>query len=551
MAAWRRDRWTARGERTVPMGYGARDVYGVVELGQPAQLLIRGTLLVLLDLGLLLALSAVAGWLGRGVLGRPGWLPERRAFRTRVAFSLGAFFLVPAAGFAALNILELARDRRSRRELQIAQTLRDAAPASTVPLSGTPSATRGLESLSDKLDPEFERLAERVDANLVLYRDGRLIASNGGRVFEDFGVVSPLVDPEVFSRIQLDGEPGAVTEGPSATLPTLIGMRAVSLPTGDPAMLGSPQSTGDPTIAAQQLDLAYGLALAVVGGLLAALVGAQLSARALSRPAADLRDAALAFGRGEPLPKPEEKPPAEFEPVFAALEKMASDIRATQEAQERAARVLAWGEMANQIAHEIKNPLTPMRLGIQHLLRLHKDGRPLGPALEETSKRILGEIDRLDTIARAFSRFAAPAEARPSLEPIALGEICREVVALYQLAPGGASVTFTATELAPVLGHRDEVKETLINLLENARNADATAIEVAVVGPILRVRDNGCGIEPDQLPRIFEPRFSTTTSGSGLGLAIVKRLVEGWGATIEVTSEVGKGTVVEIRFAAG
>jgi signal transduction histidine kinase len=547
MAAWRRDRWTARGERTVPMGYGARDVYGVVELGQPAQLLIRGTLLVLVDLGLLLALSALSGWLGRGVIGRPAWLPERRAFRTRVAFSLGAFFLVPAAAFAVLNILELARDRRSRRELQIVQTLRDAAPAGTVPLSGTP-VPRGLESLNDKLDPEFERLAERVDANLVLYRDGRLIASNGGRVFEDFGVVSPLVDPDVFARIQLDGEPGAVTQGPSETLPTLIGMRAVSLPTGDPAMLGSPQGTGDPTIAAQQLDLAYGLALAVVGGLLAALVGAQLSARALSRPAADLRDAALAFGRGEPLPRPAEEPPAEFEPVFAALEKMASDIRATQEAQERAARVLAWGEMANQIAHEIKNPLTPMRLGIQHLLRLHKDGRPLGPALEETSKRILGEIDRLDTIARAFSRFAAPAEARPPLEPITLGEICREVVALYQLAPGGAAVSFAVTDPVPVLGHRDEVKETLINLLENARNADATAIDVGVVGPILRVRDNGCGIEPEQLPRIFEPRFSTTTSGSGLGLAIVKRLVEGWRATIEVASEVKKGTVVEIRF---
>jgi signal transduction histidine kinase len=72
---------------------------------------------------------------------------------------------------------------------------------------------------------------------------------------------------------------------------------------------------------------------------------------------------------------------------------------------------------------------------------------------------------------------------------------------------------------------------------------------VSIDGAVLRVIDNGAGIPPERLERIFEPRFSTTTSGSGLGLAIVKRLVEGWGATIEVASEVGRGTTVTIRFA--
>ena len=79
----------------------------------------------------------------------------------------------------------------------------------------------------------------------------------------------------------------------------------------------------------------------------------------------------------------------------------------------RAERVLAWGEMARQVAHEIKNPLTPMRLGMQHLRRVYRDRRgDFDRTLEETAERILGEIDRLDTIARAFSRFAAPADRR-------------------------------------------------------------------------------------------------------------------------------------------
>ncbi|MFN0180610.1 MAG: sensor histidine kinase [Gemmatimonadales bacterium] len=534
---WRRVGWTARGSRTVAMADGARDVAGSVELGRPVGLLVRGALLVVFDCLVLFALAALADWMATGRLARPAWWPDSRAFRTRIAVALGAFFLVPAASFALLNILELSRDGQGRRDLMIAQTLRDAAPGTTLSFAGGTDLDRALDGL-----------AERVDANLVLYKDGLLIASNGAGVFEDFSVVDALVEPRVFQRILLENESAAVTAGPSPSIPTRIGVRAVRLPTGDPALLASPQPIGDVEIAAQQYDLAYGLALAVVLGLVAALVGAQWSARALSRPVADLREAALAFGRGEELPGPATDPPPEFQPVFAALGKMADDVRSAQEAQEHAARVLAWGEMASQVAHEIKNPLTPMRLGIQHLQRVHRDGKPLGPTLDETARRILGEIDRLDTIARAFSRFAAPADGRPAPEPTLVAAVCREVVDLYGLAPD-SGIRLEVAHEGSVLAHRDEVKETVINLLENARNAAASRIVVSIDGPVLRVIDNGTGIPPERLGRIFEPRFSTTTSGSGLGLAIVKRLVEGWGATIEVASEVDHGTTVTIRFA--
>jgi signal transduction histidine kinase len=537
---FRREGQTARGARVVGMGGAAREVNAVVELGDPAGLLVRGTLLVVLDLLGLAALALLAAWVAGAEIVWPAWLPERRAFRTRIAMALAAFFIVPATGFALLNILEMARDGRSRRDLMIAQTLRDAAPGRTLPL------TQGVPDL----DHAMEELAERVDANLALYRDGRLIASSGAGVFEEFGLVDQLIDPDVFHRIQLEGEPSAVTDGPSSAFPTRLGVRAVRLPTGEAAMLASPQAAGDPAITRQQLDLAYVVALAVVAGLVAALIGAQLSARALSRPAAELRDTALAFGRGEPLPAHRGSTAAEFEPVFAALHKMVDDLRRTQEAQEHAARVLAWGEMANQIAHEIKNPLTPMRLGIQHLQRVQRDGRaPLGPTLDETARRILGEIDRLDTIARAFSRFAAPAEGRSPPEPVALGAVAREVVDLYALAPSGSRFELAMESEAQVLAHPDEVKEALINLLENARNAGARRVVVRVGPARLVVEDDGAGIPAERLPRIFEPRFSTTTSGSGLGLAIVKRLVEGWGGTIEVASREGRGTTVTIAFA--
>jgi len=216
----------------------------------------------------------------------------------------------------------------------------------------------------------------------------------------------------------------------------------------------------------------------------------------------------------------------------------------------RAERVLAWGEMARQVAHEIKNPLTPMRLGIQHLRRVQRE-RPdlLGPALDETAERILAEIERLDTIARAFSRFAAP--TGPSVPPdqIRLAPVVDEVVQLYRLAGEGTEVALESDPAAWGQGRPDEVKEVLVNLLENARHAGAHHIVVRVLPQRLEVHDDGHGIPAALLPQIFEPHFSTTTSGSGLGLAIVKRLVEGWGGTVQVESEHGRGTVVTVDLA--
>jgi len=225
----------------------------------------------------------------------------------------------------------------------------------------------------------------------------------------------------------------------------------------------------------------------------------------------------------------------------------------------RAARVIAWGEMARQVAHEIKNPLTPIRLGIQHLQRV-KRGAGFESTLEETAERILVEIDRLDGIARAFSRFGAPAAEQVPLEPVDLAAAAREVVQLYGLGSGqegGKDATRfevrVADGSAAALARKDEVKEVLVNLLENARNADAKRVTLAVRdgGRTLSVADDGRGIAAEVLPRVFEPTFSTTSSGSGLGLAIARRLVESWGGTITLESEPGRGTTVTLTLKGG
>ena len=119
---------------------------------------------------------------------------------------------------------------------------------------------------------------------------------------------------------------------------------------------------------------------------------------------------------------------------------------------------------------------------------------------------------------------------------------------LYRLAEDGCEVRLTAEPGAFGAGRVDEVKEVVVNLLENSRNAQASLVRIDVAPGLIRVADNGVGIPPELLPRVFEPRFSTNTSGSGLGLAIVRRLVESWGGRVSVESEPGRGTTVTVEL---
>jgi nitrogen fixation/metabolism regulation signal transduction histidine kinase len=254
-----------------------------------------------------------------------------------------------------------------------------------------------------------------------------------------------------------------------------------------------------------------------------------------------------------------------------------------------AQRVLAWGEMARQVAHEIKNPLTPIRLGVQHLRRAWRDGRSdFGTILDANVTRILAEIDHLDEIARAFSRYgSAPAERAPA-EPVDVDAVVRDVLALERLGDSPIRWRFARLDAPPLTGaassvdadlaadavadadadaaptpadapllawaRADELREVMLNLLENARLADARTVRCAVwrdadrIG--VRVEDDGVGMAADVRAQIFQPHFSTRTSGSGLGLAISRRLLEGWGGGIDVQSEPGVGSTFTVTLRA-
>jgi len=213
--------------------------------------------------------------------------------------------------------------------------------------------------------------------------------------------------------------------------------------------------------------------------------------------------------------------------------------------------------MARQVAHDIKNPLTPIQLNAEHVRRVHADqGRPLGAVVDDTVGNILGQVRLLRQIASEFSSFASVPEPRPV--DTSLADLVHEVVEPYRAGLAGRVVITThIPQLPPVRVDRMLIGRALTNIIENALHAmpggGALAIDAALAPEKkvqLRVTDTGVGMDAESISRIFEPYFSTKAIGTGLGLTIAKRNVEANGGTISVTSERGRGTSVTMTLPA-
>jgi two-component system nitrogen regulation sensor histidine kinase NtrY len=209
--------------------------------------------------------------------------------------------------------------------------------------------------------------------------------------------------------------------------------------------------------------------------------------------------------------------------------------------------------MARQVAHEIKNPLTPIQLNAEHLRRVHADrGEPLGPVLHDCVGIILQQVKLLRQIASEFSSFASSPTARPT--SVDITDLVQEVVDPYRAGVGDRIRLDVDMDgiLPKVEVDRTLISRALTNIIENALHAMPGRGELRIAGRHadgsvqITVSDTGGGMEPEALARAFEPYFSTKATGTGLGLPIAKRNVELNGGTIAVTSERDRGTTVRI-----
>ena len=219
-------------------------------------------------------------------------------------------------------------------------------------------------------------------------------------------------------------------------------------------------------------------------------------------------------------------------------------------------RIAAWREVARRIAHEIKNPLTPIQLSAQRLRRRYKDKfLEDGQIFDECTHTIIGQVELLKNMVNEFSHFARMPATKPS--PNYLPQIINETLPIFREAHKNITFTFDESEAPPLMNFdSSQIKRALINILENAVEAIEKEGEVTIktfhdkklkiAG--VEIADNGCGIPPEEKSRLFEPYFSTKKSGTGLGLAIVDSIISDHQGHIRVKDNYPNGTIFWIEL---
>ena len=286
-----------------------------------------------------------------------------------------------------------------------------------------------------------------------------------------------------------------------------------------------------------------------------ALLIAILLARNMSRPIAELAAEArkVATEQANPL---RVRGSGEIAELVQAFDKMIEDLAATRRRLAATSRVAAWREVARRVAHEVKNPLAPIRAAVETLRRLRARNDPaFDEYFDEATRTVLDEVHRIANIVTEFTRFARLPAPRP--QETDLGELARQVVQLQKANAGDAAISLDVRGPLPrVRADRDQIVQVVTNLVQNAveavrdRPGGRVDVSISATGPDLveiAVQDNGPGVAPEMAARLFEPYATTKAQGTGLGLAIAQRIaMEHNGELSYVTRSVGQGALFRL-----
>ena len=385
------------------------------------------------------------------------------------------------------------------------------------------------------LDRDFLiRLQQRRGLDLALFdRSGRLAASTLSDTLEHS--LPPGVSRTAIGNGTYWGLSAPLELGASGTV-TLTAL--------------TPTTPSDETIAALRLTAV----LLALGGIVVAMLLGFVWSRQVSRPVERLAAHSRRLARGEWDEPISLHSVRELETLGEALDRMRADLVAYRDKLVVSERHAAWSQMARKVAHEVKNPLTPIAISVADLKRSYDLQRPDFPSvLDQAVRTIAAEVDSLKRLLQEFSDFARfPA---PTLAPVQAAALLDDLRALYsrEIEEGRLRVE---TLPSPITLHADsgQLRQALVNLVKNGLEAvngsGKVTVEARPAGPSAEfaVTDTGPGLTQEQRVALFTPGFTTKTRGSGLGLTIVDRIVSEHGGTIAVRSEEGRGTTFVIRL---
>lgn len=412
---------------------------------------------------------------------------------------------------------------------------------------------RGEEQLTPRMGPYLDHLLSKLSnvvfTDITLFApDGSLLATSRPQVFST-GLLAPRMDPAAYRRLAIEGASTFTHEERIGTARFRTAYAPFRNDRGEVlAYMALPyfarQGELEQERAAGVVAIVNLFVLLFVLSLVAAAVITNWTTRPLMLLQRGLERIALG-ARNEPIRYTGRD---EVGALVEVYNRKVEELRASAARLAQSERESAWKEMARQVAHEIKNPLTPMKLSIQLFQRSWDPSAPdAKERLDKLSAGLVQQIEALSGVATAFSQFAQMPGARP--EALDLHEVARAAVDVFHATPGISIVLHEGPAL-PVHADREHLLRVFNNLLKNAVQAIPEGreghIDVRLRAEaneaIAEVHDNGGGIPAEVRDRIFTPSFTTKSSGMGLGLPMVKRMVENAGGRVWFTAVEGEGT---------
>jgi len=396
-------------------------------------------------------------------------------------------------------------------------------------------------------------ISSAVSTDVNLYGEGRLISSSR-REFFDWGLLPEVIDGEAHYRIWYENRPFHMQRQKiggysfqSLTIPYTVRQARflISLPFPFEAQ----------EIARATQELTEFLVFVSAFLILLVLLFARGIGRMIISPVKKLLLGTREVSLGNLEISVEHSSHDEMKTLVDGFNAMIKDLKRHQQEIADLSKKVAWAEMAQKVAHEIKNPLTPIQLSAEHILRVYEDkSENFERALRESTSYIISEVDNLRRIAQEFLELSRVSGLKK--ERFDLREAVTEVTSPYRNV---ISERIRLREVIegdefPVEADRSKIKIAVRNIFINAVEAihGRGEIEIRMRAEqnslILVIRDTGIGMARDLLEKVFDPYFSTKDAGTGLGLPIAKKIIEDHGGQIGIESEVQKGTAITIRL---
>ena len=417
------------------------------------------------------------------------------------------------------------------------------------------------ESLSKEMEEYLSSLLTKF--SLVFFSDinlydlnGTLIATSRAKIFDE-GLISEKIDPHAFNKLTVDekilfiqSEKIGNYEYLSAYVPFRNSENKLIAYLNLPYFARQNELLKEISTFLIAFFNIYVLLFAI------AIFVTILISRYITKPLQLIKGKISRVKLGKSNEKIEWKRKDEIGALISEYNRMIDEMEKSAELLAKSEREVAWREMAKQVAHEIKNPLTPMKLSAQYLQKAWDDKAPdWDKRLKNFTQTITEQIETLSTIASEFSDFAKmPVTKNEKIELIKILQNSIDIFKDYKKY--NIELKYSGSKNYYVLGDKNQMLRVFNNLIKNSIQAmshkDSGNIDIEISSSekehIIKITDDGHGITEEQAGSIFSPSFTTRSSGTGLGLSIVKSIITEAGGEISFSSEEGKGTTFEIRL---